>query len=196
MRFQELALAVMATAASAASFPRAANGTVAASNGTVYTTEIVTAYTTYCPAATTIVQNSKTYTVTGATTLTKSIHAMDGACHVCVTCCAHVTPDPTVGALSHTMNQIWDGLEYFAFNDNPAKPSEYDMAVNGTIDDDEDPNAVTAHAKGVIAFSPTQGFWLTHSVPNFPLMPTQVTRRMTSCTFPHCHDGRSTSTRV
>ena len=30
----------------------------------VYTTEVLTAYTTYCPAATSIVHNSKTYTVT------------------------------------------------------------------------------------------------------------------------------------
>ncbi|KAI9683694.1 MAG: hypothetical protein M1829_005000 [Trizodia sp. TS-e1964] len=39
-------------------------------NGTQYTTQIVTAYTTYCPLPTTIVQNNKTYTVTSATTLT------------------------------------------------------------------------------------------------------------------------------
>lgn len=35
-----------------------------------YTTEVVTAYTTYCPAATQITQNGKTYTATEATTLT------------------------------------------------------------------------------------------------------------------------------
>ncbi|CUS12715.1 unnamed protein product [Tuber aestivum] len=40
-------------------------------NGTEYTTtEVVTAYTTYCPGPTTVVQNNKTYTVTKATTLT------------------------------------------------------------------------------------------------------------------------------
>ncbi|KAH8805210.1 acid phosphatase AphA [Xylogone sp. PMI_703] len=37
---------------------------------TYVTTETVTAFTTYCPGATTIVQNSQTYTVTQATTLT------------------------------------------------------------------------------------------------------------------------------
>ncbi|ATY60119.1 hypothetical protein A9K55_005540 [Cordyceps militaris] len=36
----------------------------------VWTTEIVTAYTTYCPAPTTVVVNNKTHTVTEATTLT------------------------------------------------------------------------------------------------------------------------------
>ncbi|TVY29520.1 Clock-controlled protein [Lachnellula hyalina] len=49
----------------------AATGAVAAyNNGTVYTTEIVTALTTYCPAATEITQNGVTYTITEATTLT------------------------------------------------------------------------------------------------------------------------------
>lgn len=33
-------------------------------NETVYTTEVVTAYTTYCPSATTITHGTKTYTVT------------------------------------------------------------------------------------------------------------------------------------
>lgn len=34
-------------------------------NGTIaYTTEVLTAYTTYCPAATSIVHGSQTYTVT------------------------------------------------------------------------------------------------------------------------------------
>jgi len=41
---------------------------VTASN--VYTTEVVTAFTTYCPFATTLSHNGQTYTVTSATTLT------------------------------------------------------------------------------------------------------------------------------
>ncbi|KAG8408571.1 hypothetical protein J3458_019602 [Metarhizium acridum] len=36
----------------------------------VYTTEVVTALTTYCPAPTVLTQGTKTYTVTSATTLT------------------------------------------------------------------------------------------------------------------------------
>ncbi|KAH8669382.1 hypothetical protein BGZ61DRAFT_592454 [Ilyonectria robusta] len=36
----------------------------------VYTTEVVTALTTYCPAATTLTYNDKTYTISTATTLT------------------------------------------------------------------------------------------------------------------------------
>jgi len=38
--------------------------------GPVYTTEVVTAYTTYCPEATEITHGGVTYTVTEATTLT------------------------------------------------------------------------------------------------------------------------------
>jgi hypothetical protein len=37
-----------------------------------YTTEVVTAYTTYCPAATEITHGTNTYTVTEPTTLTIS----------------------------------------------------------------------------------------------------------------------------
>lgn len=35
-----------------------------------YTTEVVTAYTTYCPEPTTLTHGDKTYTITEATTLT------------------------------------------------------------------------------------------------------------------------------
>ncbi|PKS07611.1 hypothetical protein jhhlp_006217 [Lomentospora prolificans] len=48
----------------------AAAGAVPAQNGTVYTTEVVTAYTTYCPEATTITDGDNTITVTEPTTLT------------------------------------------------------------------------------------------------------------------------------
>jgi len=58
MQFKVVALA--AFAASAAAW----------SNGTVYTTEVLTAYTTVCPAATSFSINGVTYTVTESTTLT------------------------------------------------------------------------------------------------------------------------------
>lgn len=48
----------------------AANNATATTGSVVWTTEIVTAYTTYCPAPTTVVVNNKTHTVTKATTLT------------------------------------------------------------------------------------------------------------------------------
>ncbi|KAK3309116.1 uncharacterized protein B0T15DRAFT_526202 [Chaetomium strumarium] len=48
-----------------------AAGAMAHKNETVaYTTEVVTAYTTFCPAATEVTVGTKTYTVTEATTLT------------------------------------------------------------------------------------------------------------------------------
>jgi hypothetical protein len=44
--------------------------TVAAHSNITYVTEVHTAYTTYCPEATTLTFNDKTYTITEATTLT------------------------------------------------------------------------------------------------------------------------------
>ena len=54
---------------SAAAVLAAAAGAQAWSNVT-YTTEVVTALTTYCPFATQVTHNGQTYTVTEATTLT------------------------------------------------------------------------------------------------------------------------------
>ncbi|CAI4215175.1 unnamed protein product [Parascedosporium putredinis] len=48
----------------------AAAGAVPAQNGTVYTTEVVTAYTTYCPEATTITDGDNTITITEPTVVT------------------------------------------------------------------------------------------------------------------------------
>ncbi|KAF4493627.1 clock-controlled 6 (CCG-6) [Fusarium agapanthi] len=47
-----------------------AAGVAAHAKNVTYTTEVVTAYTTYCPGPTEIVHGDKTYTVTEATTLT------------------------------------------------------------------------------------------------------------------------------
>ncbi len=54
MRFSTVATASAALVAGASAY----------SNGTVYTTEVVTSFTTYCPSPTTVVHNSQTYTVT------------------------------------------------------------------------------------------------------------------------------------
>ncbi|KAL1898791.1 hypothetical protein Sste5346_003198 [Sporothrix stenoceras] len=43
---------------------------VSAGQNVTYTTEVVTALTTYCPEATTLTHNGKTYTISSATTLT------------------------------------------------------------------------------------------------------------------------------
>ncbi|GAV26715.1 hypothetical protein PMKS-000170 [Pichia membranifaciens] len=47
-----------------------AGSAVAGFSNDTTVTEVVTAFTTYCPEPTTIVTNGKTYTVTSATTLT------------------------------------------------------------------------------------------------------------------------------
>jgi hypothetical protein len=60
MQFTVAAIAALVATASAAY----TNGTV------VYTTEVFTAYTTVCPAATELTFNGKTYTATTSTTLT------------------------------------------------------------------------------------------------------------------------------
>ncbi|KAF4980486.1 hypothetical protein FZEAL_3509, partial [Fusarium zealandicum] len=56
---------------SAAIAVAAAVGVSATHKGNVtYTTEVVTAYTTYCPGPTEITHGGKVYTITEATTLT------------------------------------------------------------------------------------------------------------------------------
>ncbi|KAH7129498.1 hypothetical protein B0J13DRAFT_611255 [Dactylonectria estremocensis] len=60
-------LATLATASPHYGYGAASNATT---GGIVYTTEVVTQLTTYCPAATTLTYGDKTYTVTEPTTLT------------------------------------------------------------------------------------------------------------------------------
>jgi len=57
MQFSAVAVVALATS-------------VAAWHNVTYTTEVVTAYTTYCPEATALTFNGQTYTVTDSTTLT------------------------------------------------------------------------------------------------------------------------------
>ncbi|KAJ4309135.1 hypothetical protein N0V84_011678 [Fusarium piperis] len=54
----------------AAALAFAAGVAAHAKSNVTYTTEVVTAYTTYCPAPTEITHGGKTYTITEATTLT------------------------------------------------------------------------------------------------------------------------------
>ncbi|KID94614.1 hypothetical protein MAJ_09420, partial [Metarhizium majus ARSEF 297] len=56
--------------ASASAIAGAHNNNTTATGHIVYTTEVVTALTTYCPAPTTLTHGDKTYTITSATTLT------------------------------------------------------------------------------------------------------------------------------
>ncbi|KAG7926929.1 hypothetical protein KL925_003214 [Ogataea polymorpha] len=66
MQFRTLSPLALASAA----FAAYSNGTVSTITYETTISEVVTALTTYCPGPTSIVTNGKTYTVTGATTLT------------------------------------------------------------------------------------------------------------------------------
>ncbi|GAB7344072.1 hypothetical protein MBLNU457_1984t1 [Dothideomycetes sp. NU457] len=75
MQFTTLALFGLAGFAAAASNSTAApvaanNGTAAAAPAVVYVTDVLTAYTTYCPFATQVTQNGVVYTATASQTLT------------------------------------------------------------------------------------------------------------------------------
>ncbi|RMX98250.1 hypothetical protein D0868_10197 [Hortaea werneckii] len=88
------------------------NSTMAASASDVYVTDVVTAYTTYCPNPTKITHKGETYTVSEATTLT--ITNCPGGCtvtkpassavvSVCSTCSsAPVVPETTAPAVETT----------------------------------------------------------------------------------------------
>lgn len=89
-------------------------GVMAASNDTVtYTTEVVTAITTYCPEATEVTYGGSTYTITEATTLTISdcpctikrpvTTVSSVICHTCPTTKAyHNSTVPTAAASTKT----------------------------------------------------------------------------------------------
>lgn len=77
---------------------------------------------------------------------------------------AHDLNDTTVGALAHTMRQLWSASEttgYAIFNDEP---------VNEPV------SFTCGHTKGIWAWdtSAKTGIILTHSIPIFPAGPSQV----------------------
>ncbi|KAI6905985.1 hypothetical protein KC318_g4555 [Hortaea werneckii] len=82
------------------------NSTMAASASDVYVTDVVTAYTTYCPNPTKITHAGETYTVSEATTLT--ITNCPGGCTVtkpassAVVSSAPVVPETTAPAAETT----------------------------------------------------------------------------------------------
>ncbi|CAH0053065.1 unnamed protein product [Clonostachys solani] len=90
---------------SAAVVLAAASSALAASNVTVVT-QTVQSLVTYCPAATTIVQNSKTYTVTKATTLT----ILDCPCTVVKTVPASTVPVISTSAAAVKYNTTVPGV--------------------------------------------------------------------------------------
>ncbi|KAH8881602.1 hypothetical protein GQ53DRAFT_832287 [Thozetella sp. PMI_491] len=97
---------------SAAVLIAAAAGASAWKSNVTYTTEVVTAYTTYCPGPTEITHGGTTYTVTEATTLTitdcpctitKPVTTSSSV--ICHTCSSYsnstaVVPTKSVGTIS------------------------------------------------------------------------------------------------
>ena len=74
------------------------------------------------------------------------------------------------GALAQTVKQLWtaDDINYVLYNDQPA------LAIMN--DELADAAAKYGHTKGLFAFlkndnGTSQGFWLTHSIPLYPLGP-------------------------
>jgi deoxyribonuclease-2 len=95
----------------------------------------------------------------------------------------HISPhslnSTSVGALAYTTKQLWHAeMNYVMYNDQPPKDiflhdDIYDN--NNNIVDDSYSDDLYAgkfgHTKGFFAFASDKGFWLTHSIPLFPLGP-------------------------
>merc|ERR1712000_223842 len=91
-------------------------------NGTQYTTEVVAAYTTYCPAPTTLTYQDKTYTITEATTLTVT----DCPCTVTK---SHTGPAPTGPAPVKPTGEAPVPVAPTGTGSTPETPAESEPAV-------------------------------------------------------------------
>jgi hypothetical protein len=66
----------------------------------------------------------------------------------------HSMNDTEVGALAHTVRQLWDpNTSYIVWNDGPPSDPTYNFSYG--------------HTKGIL----TDSFWLIHSIPEFPAGP-------------------------
>lgn len=66
--------------------------------------------------------------------------------------------DTTTGALTHTINQLWDSnTNYIIYNDEPPNETGYNFSV--------------AHSKAVWIWDNTNAIVITHSIPKFPQGP-------------------------
>ncbi|KAF4454462.1 clock-controlled 6 (CCG-6) [Fusarium albosuccineum] len=110
----------------AAALAFAAGVAAHAKSNVTYTTEVVTAYTTYCPGPTEITHGGKTYTVTEATTLTITdcpctiskpvITTSAVVCHDCP------APPPAHGGNSTMVPVHPTGKPSQPGSENPGKP--------------------------------------------------------------------------
>ena len=84
----------------------------------------------------------------------------------------HSLNSTSVGALAYTAKQLWQAeINYVMYNDQPPKDI-YDI-VDDSYSDDLYAGKF-GHTKGFFAFASDKGFWLTHSIPLFPLGPKVV----------------------
>jgi deoxyribonuclease-2 len=65
------------------------------------------------------------------------------------------------GALSKTIKQLWNAdVSYILYNDEPPYSTSYNYTVG--------------HTKGIIALDQDTGFWIQHSIPQFPVGPAEA----------------------
>uniref|UniRef100_A0A6C0HFX0 Uncharacterized protein n=1 Tax=viral metagenome TaxID=1070528 RepID=A0A6C0HFX0_9ZZZZ len=82
----------------------------------------------------------------------------------------HSLNETTNGALAHTVKQLWQkDVNYVIYNDQPPTT----MYNDNFADFDFEVASKFGHTKGLFAFAAAAaaGFWLTHSIPLFPLGP-------------------------
>jgi deoxyribonuclease-2 len=90
----------------------------------------------------------------------------------------HTSPwslnDTQGGALAQTVKQLWtaDDINYVLYNDQPAPAPAKQMMLDDVV------AAKYGHTKGLFAFlkndNGSRGFWLTHSIPLYPLGPQET----------------------
>ena len=85
----------------------------------------------------------------------------------------HSLNDTLNGALAYTAKQLWHpNANYILYNDQP--PKYKDNTTYNTYANTANANAF-GHTKGFFAFDKEgNGFWLTHSIPLFPLGPSKT----------------------
>jgi len=137
---QYSAVAVLALAATASASYAYGNGT--ASVPVVYTTEVHTAYTTVCPAATQLTYNGITYTATASQTLTIT------------NCpCTVVKPVYTTSAVAPTVSPVYPTANATSVAPVPTVPAGTGAAPTTTPAASSTPIPITGAANQVFAAS-------------------------------------------
>lgn len=73
----------------------------------------------------------------------------------------HSLNDTSMGALAHTIKQLWnDNTNYIIYNDEPPNSEMYNFSV--------------AHSKGIWIWNNNSAILITHSIPKFPQGPKEI----------------------